>query len=124
MKPGDTAGFRHEVASALAFLREEHSAASVDLAAFLIMAHHGKVRTMPVPWDDEEPTDLCGVRDGDRIGSGTPVGAGTGLGLGRLRPGLDHPGWQGRVADLLRTRGPFVLAYLEALVAISDWRAS
>jgi CRISPR-associated endonuclease/helicase Cas3 len=122
-KPGDTAGFRHELASTLAFLAAAEHSSNSDLTAFLIMSHHGKVRLMPTPWDDEDPVDLCGVRDGDRISAAARLGAGTTLALDLLQPSPNHGGWQGRVARLLREQGPFALAYLEALVRVSDWRA-
>ena len=63
-----SAGFRHEMASLLAFLESRHS--DDDLAAFLILAHHGKVRLLPEAWNDENPIDLCGVLDGDTISAG------------------------------------------------------
>ena len=56
--------FRHEVASALAYLAEEDAD---DLVAWLIMAHHGKARMTPTPWNDERLDDMAGVRPDDRI---------------------------------------------------------
>ena len=47
---GPSCKFRHEVASALAYLAEEDAD---DLVAWLVMAHHGKVRMTPTPWDDD-----------------------------------------------------------------------
>ncbi len=122
---GPPPGFRHELASALAFL-DAHDPQD-DLAAFLILAHHGKVRMLPSAWDDEEPTDLCGVRDGDRIPDvampskpGQPIV----LDTKKMLPSRERRSWQGRVGRLLADHGPFVLAYLEGLVRVADWRAS
>jgi CRISPR-associated endonuclease/helicase Cas3 len=119
------AGFRHEVASLLAFLQSDRPD---DLTAFLILAHHGKVRLFPQPWDEDDPTDLCGVRTGDRIPAGAipcvSGSAGFVLNADELFPSQNRRSWQGRVKRLLDEYGPFLLAYLEALVRVADWRAS
>ena len=117
--------FRHEVASALAYLAEENAD---DLVAWLIMAHHGKVRMTPTPWNDQRLDDVAGVRPGDRI----PARAMSlvareeafELDPDLLVPSVIHPGWQGRAVKLLAGHGPQFLAYLEALVRVADWRAS
>jgi CRISPR-associated endonuclease/helicase Cas3 len=121
---GPPSGFRHEMASLLAFLQSKH--ADDDLAAFLILAHHGKVRLLPEAWDDDDPSDLCGVRDGDAIAAAALRGASEpmALYLKILLPSREHRGWQGRVRRLLDQHGPFLLAYLEGLVRVADWRAS
>jgi CRISPR-associated endonuclease/helicase Cas3 len=122
---GRPAGFRHELASLLAFLQTNQK--NDDLAAFLILAHHGKVRLLPEAWDDEDPSDLCGVRAGDRIpGTALPVSVNGPVVLDPnvLLPSPRGPGWQGRVHRLLKAHGPFLLAYLEGLVRVADWRAS
>ncbi|MCC7411569.1 MAG: DEAD/DEAH box helicase [Gammaproteobacteria bacterium] len=62
---GKPAGFRHEVASALAYLEVERD--PDDLIAYLIMCHHGKVRLLPEPWDEHHMNDANGVRPGDRV---------------------------------------------------------
>ncbi|MGC8730915.1 MAG: type I-G CRISPR-associated helicase/endonuclease Cas3g [Halothiobacillaceae bacterium] len=121
---GQPAGFRHELASLLAFLQ---SGQAEDLAAFLILAHHGKVRLLPEAWNDEDFEDLCGVREGDRIPRvALPGGTADPLVLDPkiLLPSPAGPGWQGRVHRLLQRYGPFLLAYLEGLVRMADWRAS
>ncbi len=120
---GQSAGFRHELASLLAFLEANHSD---NLAAYLILAHHGKVRVLPEAWEDGDPSDLCGIRDGDRIPpAALPSRSKTAIVLdpGKLLPSQSGPGWQGRVARVLRDHGPFLLAYLEALIRVADWRA-
>lgn len=122
---GGSCGFRHEVASTLAYLTERDAD---DLVAWLVMAHHGKVRMTPTPWNDNQMDDVAGVRGGDRVsdvvmsfvgGEGTCA-----LDPGLLLPARSHPGWQGRAVRLLGQHGPQFLAYLEALVRVADWRAS
>lgn len=120
---GKPSGFRHEVASTLAYLA---STEPEDLVAYLILSHHGKVRMLPLPWS-EAGVDACGVRPNDRVPASAVPGEKSQaviLAASTLRSSLDHRGWQGRVQQLLRDYGPFSLAYLEALVQIADWRAS
>ena len=117
--------FRHEVASALAYLAAENAD---DLVAWLIMAHHGKARMTPVPWNDERLDDVAGVRPADRIPARAMSLVGRD-GACELDPDLllssrTRPGWQGRAVKLLDEHGPQFLAYLEALLRIADWRAS
>jgi CRISPR-associated endonuclease/helicase Cas3 len=121
---GPSSGFRHEMASLLAFLQSKHT--DDDLAAFLILAHHGKVRLLPDAWDDDDPVDLCGVRDGDAIpAAALPAGSGPiVLDSKTVLPSREHRGWQGRARRLLDEHGPFLVAYLEGLVRVADWRAS
>jgi CRISPR-associated endonuclease/helicase Cas3 len=121
---GPPSGFRHEVASTLAYLRQTEVD---DLVAYLILAHHGKVRMLPSPWDDEDPQDANGVRVGDQVPAGVLPNYPNGtipLNPALFLPSPAHPSWQGRVAGLLKRLGPFGLAYLEAVVRIADWRAS
>jgi CRISPR-associated endonuclease/helicase Cas3 len=121
---GPPSGFRHEVASALAYLAQPDAS---ELVAYLVMAHHGKVRLLPSPWDDDS-VDANGVRPNDRVPGTVLAGTGSGepveLDPVQFLSSPLHPGWQGRVAHLLRRLGPFGLAYLEALVRVADWRAS
>jgi CRISPR-associated endonuclease/helicase Cas3 len=122
---GPPSGFRHEVASALAYLAEPDAD---ELVAYLVMAHHGKVRTLPAPWDDDGSGDANGVRPKDRVPPAViPGGRSCGpvdLDPTRFLSSPTHPGWQGRVGHLLDRLGPFGLAYLETLVRVADWRAS
>jgi len=121
---GPPSGFRHEVASALAYLDRPDAD---DLVAYLVMAHHGKVRLLPSSWEDDSE-DANGVRPDDRVPSSVLPDAASDAPVNldpfRLRPSRLHPGWQGRVAHLLGRLGPFRLAYLETLVRVADWRAS
>ena len=121
---GPSCKFRHEVASALAYLAEEDSD---DLVAWLVMAHHGKVRMTPTPWEDDQLDDVAGVRSGDRIPARAMslVGREEACSLDPdvLLPSRSHLGWQGRTVKLLEEHGPQFLAYLEALVCVADWRA-
>ena len=43
--------------------------------------------------------------------------------LAQFEPGSD-PSWTRTVRQLTQRYGPFVLAYLETLVRVADWRAS
>jgi CRISPR-associated endonuclease/helicase Cas3 len=127
--------FRHELASALAWLEQHDAEADSNLIAYLIAAHHGKVRMSlrALPQETEAP-DGClfarGVWDGDtlpevRFEDGEIVPATTlHLDLMQLGEGLQGPSWTTRTQRLLKHLGPFRLAWLEALVRIADWRAT
>jgi len=111
-------GFRHEVASALAALQ----LGEADLVAYLLMSHHGKVRLRldPFPWqDDDDP--LHGVIDGEQLPAVEGVCAAIALNYPPMALGRD---WSAIARRLVRTYGPFRLAWLEALIREADARAS
>lgn len=130
-------GFRHELASTLAWLEQPEDDVDPDLVAFLIAAHHGKVRgsirSLP---NERQPDDpdvkfARGVWEGDDI---PPVELGGGrttrkvtVELSLMELGEDkqgRPSWLARVLKLRDDYGPFRLAYLETLVRIADWHGS
>jgi len=123
--------FRHELASALALLQQGGS----DLQAYLVAAHHGKVRltVRARPLEQAAPDDrlfALGVWDGDQLPE-VDLGAGqrspaTTLYLDymQLGHGAHGPSWLDRTARLLEDLGPFRLALLETLVRVADWRAT
>lgn len=128
--------FRHELASALAWLAHGGD----DLGAYLVAAHHGKVRmslrsrpgeTVPgASASRSEVTYALGVADGDPLpacdlGDGERSEA-VDLPLAHLMLGGDDgsASWTRRTAALVEEHGPFRLAYWEALVRIADWRGS
>lgn len=127
--------FRHELASALAWLDLHGDDAEADLIAYLIAAHHGKVRMSlrALPQEAEAPDGRLfarGVWDGDRLpavqfadGETVPE-VELKLDLMRLGEGPQGPSWTTRTQKLLKAIGPFRLAWCEALVRIADWRAS
>jgi CRISPR-associated endonuclease/helicase Cas3 len=129
--------FRHELASALAWLHAQRYADDprINLIAYLIAAHHGKVRlSLRALPDETEPRDgrlfARGVWDGDVLPQvafmdGT-VFQETKLSLDLMRLGesAHGPSWTTRTRRLLADLGPFRLAWLEALVRIADWRAT
>ncbi|MGH8644133.1 MAG: CRISPR-associated endonuclease Cas3'' [Gammaproteobacteria bacterium] len=127
--------FRHELASALAWINQHDENADSDLTAYLIAAHHGKVRMSlrALPQESEAPDGRLfarGVWDGDtlpevRFEDGESVPATTlHLDLMQLGEGPQGPSWTTRTQRLLKQLGPFHLAWLEVLVRIADWRAS
>lgn len=126
--------FRHELASMLMWLMHNPTAPDRDLIAYLIAAHHGKVRTglRALP-GEKEPSDgrpfARGVWHGDPLPAlaveGTRVPE-TVLALDLMRMGWGPMGasWTERTGVLLRDMGPFELSWLEALLRIADWRGS
>lgn len=124
-------------------LAEAFDAASFDLVAYLICAHHGKVRGVwsSTPQDQDEVIRspqhalLRGVCAGDQLPS-VLVGVShersetvpaLELHLDPASMGLSERygrSWVDRVTDLRRAWGPTALAYLETLVRVADVRAS
>jgi len=131
--------FRHELASALAFLAHEGWSRGADLIAYLIAAHHGKVRmnlrALPreaAPKDGRAGARFArGVWEGDELppfdlGGGERWQGGSLL-LSIMELGWDdvsRESWTERTREQLSRLGPFRLAWLETLLRIADWRAS
>ncbi|HEX4417297.1 MAG TPA: CRISPR-associated helicase Cas3' [Kofleriaceae bacterium] len=123
--------FRHELASALAFL--QHGAS--DLEAYLVAAHHGKVRlSIRSRPTEREPGDerrfALGIWDGDRLPA-VDLGGGVispavvlVLDVMELGDGPMGPSWLARTTALLDQHGPFRIAFWESLVRVADWRGT
>jgi CRISPR-associated endonuclease/helicase Cas3 len=121
--------FRHELASALAMLAEGES----DLAAYVVAAHHGRVRASirSMPGERNMGRDCVrGIEEGDVL-LGCSLGSGIGRAATRLTLaatvlgcGDRGPSWTDRVLRLRDEIGPFRLAYLEMLLRAADERAS
>jgi len=133
-KPVSRRHFRHELASMLTWLANGECNEKHDLIAYLIAAHHGKVRMglRALP-DESSPKDerrfARGVWEGDRLpafnlGNWSIPETELRLSIMELGSGEQGPSWTERTQRLLSTHGPFELAWLEALVRIADWRAS
>jgi len=138
--------FRHELASALAVL---HPAVTEipddckDLVAWLVAAHHGKVRLSIRSLPDETPPDdpakrfARGVWDRDTL-EAVDLGGGITspkitlslepmeLGLCQEPPFENQPSWTERMLTLRDNPeiGPLRLAYWETLLRAADERAS
>lgn len=122
-------GFRHELASMLAARNCEES----PLVQYLILCHHGKVRTVIDTWPSEqvppsnEQVFARGVWEGDQIENEVDLGdnfivSPQTLSLANVSSCLGE--WVEQTNELLEKYGPYRLAYLEALVRVADWRAS
>jgi CRISPR-associated endonuclease/helicase Cas3 len=126
--------FRHELASALAYLANRDWSTEASLPAYLIAAHHGKVRTRLRALSKEVKPEngrlfARGVWDGDvlpetQLGGIVVPETRLDLELMQLGDGRNGPSWSARAQALVKELGPFRLAWLEALVRIADWRAS
>lgn len=122
--------FRHELASALCYMLE----GTDDLVAYLVAAHHGKVRLSIRSLPGEKPPEgvdpdvriARGVWDGSQVhradlGGGRVMPART-LSLGCLEMGQGS--WLEKSLVLREEWGPFRLSFLETLLRVADARAS
>lgn len=113
-------GFRHELASALAALYHKKP----FFFAYLLAAHHGKVRVKIEPMFYEKGT-YRGIKLGEKLPE-------VNLGDGQIVPeaqlkidAKDIEGWwKEEVCELVESVGVFRLAYLESLVRAADVQAS
>lgn len=130
-------GFRHELASALAWLLQSPAdAANRDLVAYLIAAHHGKVRLSirSLPQEKGDPQDperlfARGIWQGDVLPAiqfgGLAIPETTlDLTFMKMGEGPLGPSWLARAIGLRDRLGPFHLAFLETLLRAADARAS
>lgn len=135
-------GFRHELASALAVLTlgDRFPETDRDLVAYLVAAHHGKVRlsirSLPGEMGPGAGRRFArGIHDGDalpEVDLGGGVSAPTvmlslepmELGLCEEAPFTGQPSWAERMIRLRDDVGSFRLAYLESLLRAADCRAS
>ncbi len=126
--------FRHELASMLGWLAQHDGEPDADLTAYLILAHHGKVRMSLRAMPNEQTSSNIkrfarGIHEGDPLPTlefdGEHSAAVT-LKLALMEIGLGDqgPSWSERTLRLLDQFGPFRLAWLETLVRLADWRAS
>ena len=143
-------GFRHELASALAWLEHHRLATAkvadadethqraINLVAYLIAAHHGKVRlsirSMP---NEKRPGNseirfARGIWEGDslpqvNLGNGKSSSAVDAISLEWMTLGESEThgeSWLARTLALRDHYGPFRLAFLEMLLRVADWRGS
>ena len=148
MKRYEIRNFRHEAVSAMAILKKagENADPSTYLMAYVVAAHHGKVRMsmrnasgavlrggveyiLGVPTGTKQtiPNFLA---DGD-VAASLKI---DGWGEGKLtitsdiakvgKPSGSHVSWIQMTHKLLAWHGPFRLAYLEAVLRAADSRAS
>lgn len=123
--------FRHELASLLLIDGPLGSlldqAPDRDLARYLVVAHHGKLRAQIGELSAADAgAEILGLHQGARCAIpsllGRPASTLT-VDLDQFTP-EGAGSWTKTVGGLLARYGPFTLAYLEAIVRVADWRAS
>jgi CRISPR-associated endonuclease/helicase Cas3 len=130
------AEFRHELASLLILDGPLHGllseAPDLDLARYLVLAHHGKLRIQVRDPADLAVAEAAGENTILGLQHGAPTDIPPMLGqpaarftvyLDQFRLGGDRS-WTRTALSLRDRHGPFVLAYLETVVRVADWRAS
>lgn len=128
----DPPHFRHELVSALLLLDDTagllDGVAEPDLATYLVLAHHGKVRLTVRSRPDEPRGIVLGVvDDSSTVDTMLPVAGLLAARRVSLRATRFGQGSLTSRALWLRDRkdlGPFRLAFCEAVVRSADWRAS
>jgi len=129
-RPGHSRkNFRHELASALAMV----AAGDTDLSAYIVAAHHGRIRVCIRSMPGDLGTwayRVRGIEEGDTLPTAN-LGAGTEtepitLTLKVVPMGSINGGnsWSERTLRLRDEVGPFRLAFLEMLLRVADNRAS
>ena len=132
-------GFRHEVVSALVYLKQPdiiQDKKLQNLVAYLIVSHHGKVRlslrdVIKKKYDTEDRKYLLGINvNGDTIpefSSSVVSVKETKIDVSLAKIGQNNtskPSWVERVLSLRDEYGPFRLGYLESLIRAADTLAS
>ena len=121
-------GFCHEFASLLLIdgpLRALLARApDPDLARYLVLAHHGRLRVQVRDPAEPDGRTILGLAHGAVTGIPPMLGHPATTLTVDLAPFAPDGAWTRTVLSLRDRYGPFVLAYAETLVRIADWRAS
>ena len=113
-----TPGLRHEAHSALACLQMDEDL----LIVYLVMAHHGKIRTRfrGFDWQKEQDGRIHGVKSGDVL----PQVPGVSPEVAIQTPEDLGVSWNDIYQEMLEQYGIFRLIEMEALVRCGDVRSS
>jgi CRISPR-associated endonuclease/helicase Cas3 len=127
-------GFRHELASLMLLdgpLRDLLATSpDPDLTRYLVLAHHGRLRTRVDDPGEDPGGPLLGLSQGALSDIPPMLGhqaTTLTVDLAPFRPGLPADGdapWAATARSLVDRYGPNTLAYLETVVRMADWRAS